>query len=298
MSEYWKSTPKYWCKHCSAYVRDTPFERRQHESTAKHQNNLKRSLRDIQNNHERGEREKENAKAEVERLNRVVGGATPGQSKAPSTTSTTVTKGKAAAPTAADQKRQWAQLAEMGIQVPDQFRGEMAMAGDWKVVSQVAEDGNTAIPSNPPGIGVRKRKLDEEEQEEVDSGEATAPRKAWGKSVRTYPGQDSPDLDDLLSGTITLKGKKEVDVKAESPTAAQAPPTIDEAPVETTSERATLDEKTAPALATQERNDESPPLVKSESAATDQDALSLVHNSEATAPPVFKKRKGRAAPPT
>src|SRR5256885_11873454 len=94
MSEYWKSTvrrnpatpldlltefnngqPKYWCKHCSTYVKDTKFERAQHEATGKHQGNLRRFLKSIQDGHERGEREKQRARAEVERLNKVVAGS-------------------------------------------------------------------------------------------------------------------------------------------------------------------------------------------------------------------------------
>ena len=51
MSEYWKSTPKYWCKHCGIYVRDTKLERTNHEATGKHQGALKRFLRDLHRGH-------------------------------------------------------------------------------------------------------------------------------------------------------------------------------------------------------------------------------------------------------
>ena len=78
MSEYWKSTPKYWCKHCSTFVRDTKLERANHDATAKHQNAVNRALRDLHRNHEREERDKERAKREVDRLNGVVSGAGSG----------------------------------------------------------------------------------------------------------------------------------------------------------------------------------------------------------------------------
>ncbi|KIX93060.1 uncharacterized protein Z520_11333 [Fonsecaea multimorphosa CBS 102226] len=209
MSEYWKSTPKYWCKHCSTFVKDTPFERKQHEGTAKHQNNLKRFLRDIQNSHERGEREKERAKSEVERLKGVAGGDT-NRSSSPSPSSRTQTAHSALKPSSgpqstADRKRQWAQLAEMGIKVPEDFRSEMAMAGDWQVVSQQTID---ETPSEAPlSKGVKKRKYegqDEEEEEKKEAGEAVV-RRGWGAATKRYPGHDKADLDDLLSSSISVK---------------------------------------------------------------------------------------------
>ncbi|KIW12942.1 hypothetical protein PV08_08129 [Exophiala spinifera] len=212
MAEYWKSTPKYWCKHCSVYVKDTPFERRQHEATARHENNLKRFLRDIQNSHEKGEREKERAKSEVERLAKIGGGsvqqalsASGGTVAKPS--SAALGRKQGAALTAADQKRQWAQLAEMGIQVPEHFRAEMAMAGDWTVVSQQSVTGSQS-EEKPLSTGVKKRKFEGQEEEE-DAGETVA-RRGWGSTTRGYPGRDTTDIDDLLSGTIPLKKERAV----------------------------------------------------------------------------------------
>ncbi|EXJ86221.1 hypothetical protein A1O1_06591 [Capronia coronata CBS 617.96] len=207
MSEYWKSTPKYWCKHCSTYVKDTPFERRQHESTGKHQGNLRRFLRDIQNSHERGEREKEKAKLEVERLSRVAGGS-PSASPIPTTASSqsqssTVRKAANGPQAAVDLKRQWAQLAEMGIKVPEQARSEVAMPGEWQAVEQKPTNETSEGVRN---IGVRKRKL--EEQEEDEEGEDAVVQRGWGSSTRRYPGDEKPDLDELLSGTISLKKEK------------------------------------------------------------------------------------------
>ncbi|KIW31991.1 uncharacterized protein PV07_03575 [Cladophialophora immunda] len=212
MSEYWKSTPKYWCKHCSTYVKDTPFERKQHEGTAKHQNNLKRFLRDIQNSHERGEREKERAKSEVERLKGVAGGDTnrPSSPSHPSSTQSahTASKPPTGPQSTADRKRQWAQLAEMGIQVPEEFRSEMAMAGDWQVMSKQTID---ETPSEAPlSIGVKKRKYegqDEDEEEKKEAGEAVV-RRGWGAATKRYPGQDKADLDELLSASISVKKEK------------------------------------------------------------------------------------------
>ncbi|ETN36483.1 uncharacterized protein HMPREF1541_08761 [Cyphellophora europaea CBS 101466] len=295
MSEYWKSTPKYWCKHCSAYIRDTAFEKRQHEATAKHQNNLKRFLRDIQNNHEHDEREKEKAKAEVERLNKVVGSAGPtATSSVASKPPATVRKTPAAPLTATDQKRQWTQLAEMGIEVPDNHRAEMAMAGDWKVVSQATPKDNNAAQIDSLSVGVHKRKLDEQEQEDLESGTSPSARRVWGKSVRTYPGEDIQDLDNLLSGTIALKEKKEEDVKREPATAAQASLAPNASPVAGfPADDASLEASANAALAKQEPNVDSTPLVKPEFAADGPETARLNQIPEDTPIPVFKRRKAK-----
>ena len=216
-------------------MRDTAFEKRQHEATAKHQNNLKRFLRDIQNNHERGEREKERAKAEVERLNKVVGSG-PTTSAAITTSVTpkpvaTARKAPAARLTSEDQKRQWTQLAQLGIEVPDDYRAEMAMAGAWKAVPQTRNQ-EIDPAADTLSIGVRKRKLDEEEQEDLEAGNEPTARRVWGKSTRTYPGDETENLDDLLSGSITLKkDKQEQHMKHESePVEARASATPDGSP--------------------------------------------------------------------
>lgn len=196
--------PKYWCKHCSAYVKDTKFERAQHEATGKHQGNLRRFLKGIQDGQERGEREKQRAKAEVDRLNKVVSGfsTSPGAHNV-------ATNRKPSSPSVApeasitERKKQLAQLAEMGIAVPDEFRGEMAMPGDWKVVSETPVE--ETISEDPLNVGVRKRKY--EGQEEEEAGEVVLSR-GWGSTSKRYPRADegdAPNLDALLSGVKSVK---------------------------------------------------------------------------------------------
>jgi len=221
MSEYWKSTPKYWCKHCSIYVKDTPFEKKQHENTGKHQGNLKRFLRGIQNDHERGEREKQKAKAEVERLNKVVGGST----STSSATASSLKRPVAAPPpqaSVADRKKQIAQLAEMGIAVPDEYLGDMALAGQWKVVSQRAIE--EPHPEEPLSIGVRKRKHEGKEEEEEEEAGETVVRRSWGVATKAYPTDAKSDLDALLASDLIKKSDDTVP-KEEAPdtTDSQAP---------------------------------------------------------------------------
>ncbi|KAK4695385.1 hypothetical protein P7C71_g2355, partial [Lecanoromycetidae sp. Uapishka_2] len=224
MSEYWKSTPKYWCKYCKTFVRDTKLEKTNHEATPKHQGNLRRSLRDLHKGHEREERDKQRAKDEIDRLNGVVSG---NRSMDGGNTwerkSAIPQPSPSAQATPADRKKQLQQLAEMGVAVPDEFRKEMAMAGDWQVTSQRViydapkkEDGD--VKPDRLAIGVRKRKFEGQEEEE-EAGEAVV-RRGWGSTTRTYPGanDEGDDLDALLNGTKALKrnGQALIDTRSSS----------------------------------------------------------------------------------
>ena len=78
------------------------------------------------------------------------------------------------------------------------------MAGDWNVVSRHVV--NEPPPEPSLSIGVKKRKLEGQEEEE-EAGEVVA-RRGWGSSTKRYPGQDTRDLDDLFAGPISLKKEK------------------------------------------------------------------------------------------
>ncbi|KAI9883632.1 MAG: hypothetical protein M1823_004597 [Watsoniomyces obsoletus] len=215
MSEYWKSTPKYWCKHCKTYVRDTKIERTQHEATGRHQGNLKRFLRDLHRGQEREGREKERAKAEVERLNGVVAGQGSSTSGAAGGTTSKRDSLRTLAPppprkvTPEERKRQMAQLAEMGVAVPEEFRGDLALAGQWQVVAEhriKSQEEEEEDKKNFRNSRDRKRKVGNEESESEEEEEPRR-RKAWGSSIKTYPGGQFPedDLDALLGSTKTIQ---------------------------------------------------------------------------------------------
>lgn len=199
--------PKYWCKFCETYVKDTKFERGQHEATGRHQGNIQRSLRGLHRAQENEQREKSSAQAEVARLN----GLVPSESKAPPSVATglggpppTYQKRPEKKATLEDRKKQWEQLAAMGVTLPDQARGDLAIAGEWKTVStevvgEVNEDGEfTKVALNK---GVRKRKLDEEEVEQQEAGEIITKRKGWGHTYKSFPGSkgSEDDVESLLA---------------------------------------------------------------------------------------------------
>ncbi|KAM5459932.1 hypothetical protein McanCB49686_000968 [Microsporum canis] len=222
--------PKYWCKHCKVFVRDTPYERTQHEATGKHQGSLKRFLRDVHRDQERGEKESQRAKSEVERLRGIV--SNPGTSSSgpkrtpndPPWKKPTATGANTAGLTQ-DRMQQVSQLAEMGVAVPEEFRPSMALAGDWKVVSETPIGEKTTSDPEVKNVGVRKRKLREDEQEEADMQQEVA-RKAWGSAIREYRADDN-DLDALLNKTTNLK-KVKAEVEEDPETSGKREPVIKE----------------------------------------------------------------------
>ncbi|OJJ82177.1 putative formin binding protein [Aspergillus glaucus CBS 516.65] len=289
MAEYWKSAPKFWCKQCKIYIRDTSFEKSQHEASAKHQSSLKRFLRDIHRDNEREQRDSQRAKNEVERLKQTVSGnGPPGKrTAAPPPPSTHERPGSLD-----ERKKQMAQLVEMGVAIPEEYRRDMALAGDWqttsvKVIRDDNEEGNPAAKS----IGVRKRKAEgdadgEEEQEEPERFVS----KGWGSTVRKYPGAQSEDedLDALLASTKNVKkvkpskedeGPEEEGVKKE--TADDGAPTKSEG-----------EEAAAPAPESEQAS------IKQEEPSDTTSAPAPVKNEteepEPTGGVVFKKRKPKA----
>lgn len=187
-------------------MRDTKLEKTNHEGTPKHQGNLRRFLRDLHRGNEREERDKQRAKDEVARLN----GApqAPGRQAEPASSSS-ISQGVSIE----ERKRQMVQLAEMGVAVPEEFRGELALASEWTTISTriIAplvkpgenEDSKEATEAKLSGvsIGARKRKIGDDEDDEETAEEIS--RKPWGSGVKVYPGRGAgdDDLDALLSST-------------------------------------------------------------------------------------------------
>lgn len=114
--------------------------------------------------------------------------------------------------TAADRRKQLAQLAEMGVSIPDEFRPDMAMAGDWEVTEEriIPEPGSETTDS--VAMGVRKR-----EREEDDEEAAEARKKRWGHAHRAYPSEVDPgDLNALLSSVpfVNKDAARSIDFEA------------------------------------------------------------------------------------
>ncbi|CAK7242779.1 MAG: hypothetical protein STHCBS139747_004280 [Sporothrix thermara] len=204
MADYWKSTPKYWCKHCQVYVPDTKLQRTNHEATGKHQSAVRRALRNLHRDHERQEREKEEAKREVARLNALVdgkGAAPSGSSGGGSSTASSrpprppqqSTSQPSATTSSNAPREQLEQLAELGVSIPDAFRPDLAMAGDWTVtetrVVEVQDDGSGDVKKGAAtrSFGVRKRPRgnpgdDDDDDDDVGNGADGGIRRDGGHS--------------------------------------------------------------------------------------------------------------------
>lgn len=96
----------------------------------------------------------------------------------------------------------------MGVAIPEEFRGEMAMAGDWQTVSESplletakAEKETRDNKAEVLNIGVHKRKY--EDQDEEDKPGEVLTERVWGSTTRSYPGVSPQDeeLDFLLRKT-------------------------------------------------------------------------------------------------
>lgn len=185
--------------------------------------------------------------------------------------------------TGADRKRQIAQLAEMGVAVPDEYRGEMALAGDWQIVSQKPVELQTQNEQDPSlRVGVRKRKFEGKEDGE-EAGE-TVKKKGWGSTTKEYPSHVQEDLNALLSGS--LRGKKEENAVAIKQEDIDQP-----APAEQVNHSVPVEQNTAVvADKTKVKQEDGSPL----SAIPHPDST----QNEATSPDleiVFKKRKSKKA---
>jgi len=228
MSEYWKSTPKYWCKFCEAFVKDTKFEKQQHDATPRHQGNIQRSLRRLHKDNEREERDKDRAKAEVARLNGIVSGS--GGSSASGHVVAQSTSGPAKKATVDDRKRQLKQLADLGVAVPEAYRREVAMAGDWETVSVRQIKKEEDVKPDVLSFGTHKRKF--EGQEEEEEAGTTVVRKGWGSTTKRYPGTSGAveDIESLLrpgNGNVIAKMEDVPQIKKEDTDEASEAPATD-----------------------------------------------------------------------
>jgi hypothetical protein len=118
----------------------------------------------------------------------------------------------------------------MGVAIPDDFRGKMALPGEWQVTEEriIEEDGEKK--PDAVALGVRKRVAAEEDEEEQE-----AKKRRWGSTYKSHPGAaDDGDLDVLLSNaTRKDKGvKKEEDLVKQETKSENSPSEVPSRPVE------------------------------------------------------------------
>ena len=184
----------------------------------------------------------------------------------------------------------------MGVAVPEDFRREMAMAGDWQTMSErpvyenvkKEEDRKDTKPfttgDKPQGlnIGVRKRKY--EGQEEEDEARDRVVRKGWGSTTRTYPGAGADvDLDTLLNGTIS----KQEPLASKDKTVSQP----SEQPAEVGQLHSTTKEETASSVPSIKKEDSINAIPITAPHQDDSETPSTKQDDEPAVGIVFKKRK-------
>ena len=206
-------------------MRETPIERKNHESSIKHQNNIQRSLRELHKTKERDERDKQRAKDEVARLNGLVGGKNGAKMMESGgiigANVITGSSGSGKVYDAAQRKAHAEQLAALGVQLPDELKKEVTGVGEWETVStRVIDEGEAATGTSLADI-LKQESIKEESKEDVVKGmhkrradgdedvlgedEVRRKKAAWGSRMKAYPGKaveedDGQDLDALLSG--------------------------------------------------------------------------------------------------
>ena len=287
-------------------MKDTPLEKKNHEASGRHQNNIQRSLRELHKRNDRETRDSERAKAEVQRLNGIVeggkktgggtgvkieglkdlGGSAKGTSKSPAT-----------GISVQQQRRIHAeQLLALGVQLPDELKKEVTGVGGWETVSErvveeplepersmadivkAEEESKRDVKVEMPlNRGVHKRRAEADEAE----GERLR-KKAWGSRLRTYPGNDQNDsgdgdLDALLHGVSAKKHQTTND--NESPNLADSEPTE-----QFTSDGGADDHATEESTTTVNKVESEAPPVKEEDSTEQIDAPPVVF---------FKKRKAK-----
>lgn len=180
----------------------------------------------------------------------------------------------------------------MGVAVPEDFRKEVAMAGEWQTLSETPLDEvtgerlkNEEGKVKPEGlnVGVRKRKFLEDEAEE----EAEVRRNVWGSTTKSYPGLGGGEQGEEDLNTLLGKAKMGLSTAAEKKFQNQTP--YDLPP---------------PAAAVSEK--QTPSAIKKEPSDSDEITPNLHHLESAHAnpaiikveggpPPImFKKRKAKA----
>ena len=191
------------------YVTDTPLSRKNHDASLKHQGNLKRFLRDLHRANERTKSATENAKREVARLNNLAG--TPSASSS-SSSSSTIAAPRPPPPrpvnalSDAERKRQMKELESLGVALPDDYRAEMAMMGEWKSTEAPAVTEKKMTEKERVQEEIKKdlkRKFDEEEKEKkwkaLDEDEKAI--RGFKIQTKTYPMREDPTgLETLLKG--------------------------------------------------------------------------------------------------
>ncbi|KAK6515563.1 hypothetical protein TWF506_007893 [Arthrobotrys conoides] len=258
MSEYWVSTKRYWCDRCKMFVKDTPLSRKDHEASPKHQHALQRFLRELHRNKEKEAVAAENTKREAERLNNLENPDYVPKPLARRAVDLVEKKPAKANSFRSDEqkKKHLDELAALGVAMPESYRKEHAMVGEWETVRVIERPAAAEDPEDEESKRAKRRKIgdvdEDEDEEEADTknfrmrtleypGGAVASEnigeislKKKGKSKQTIPTVEYPvqtpvaGLEGIMfkkRGTKNGPKKEEGDDEAIARTSTQVLPT-------------------------------------------------------------------------
>ena len=155
----------------------------------------------------------------------------------------------------------------MGVAVPEDYRREVAMAGEWETVSVRQITQTPPPPDSKSGIknedeskedmkteakafGVRKRKLDTGENGDEPALEDANREKPWGSRFRKFPrneGGEEDDIEALLGGAKKPKTEADATPDAETASGDQQPAKIDDPIIKEETMETTLTDLPGPA---------------------------------------------------
>ena len=205
----------------------------------------------------------------------------------------------------AERAKQIKQLAEMGVAVPEEYRREMAMTGEWETISQrivtteqrdsrciikpEGGDSKQEIKSEgaPLNIGIKRRRVDGQDEME-EAGERVV-RRGWGSTTKGWSDlNEELDLNSLMG-----KGDTERAVKTEEGISTAQNPDSTAYPPQALSLDAVGDSKDPPVL----KKEESQSTLPAMNDLPTHDAVMRIENdnTEETLDTgiVFKKRKAK-----
>ncbi|KAF3907574.1 hypothetical protein AA313_de0203507 [Arthrobotrys entomopaga] len=197
MSEYWVSTKRYWCERCKMFVKDSPLSRKDHEASPKHQHALQRFLRELHRNKERETLAAENTKREAERLNNLDNPNYVPKPLARRAADLIEKPAKTNTWRSEEQKRKHLdELAALGVAMPESYRKEHAMAGEWETVRVIEPAATTDDEEEDEDTKrAKRRKLGEGEEED----EEDAQNRNFAVRTMEYPGDvtSSGNIEDI-----------------------------------------------------------------------------------------------------
>ena len=180
--------------------------------------NVQKLLRNVHKTHERQETEKRQVRNEVSRLTKIVSTGSSKSEIARSGSQATVPIQQLSLDrTVEERKKQIAKLVEMGVTVPEEFRADMALAGDWLEVSEKQSTQVKKPKLNPNTLPNTLKRKQEDEEISGQSPQCRDTEKNWGSAIKRFPlsdhYEDNPET--LMSSKLEGVGR-DMQIKIEN----------------------------------------------------------------------------------